>query len=109
MSISTAAKAHMAQSPGRYSKYYAIWLYLPAIVFGLGKSSRRSKRATFPGVAALFLMLILLVSCGGVSTGGGGTGIQPENPMTYHVIITGTSAGTPADAGQSTVVALVVN
>ncbi len=71
MSISTTAKARTAQSPGRHSRFYVIWVYLPAIVIGLGKSSRRRKRARFPAVAAFFLMLMLLVSCGGVSTGGG--------------------------------------
>jgi hypothetical protein len=56
---------------------------------------------------------LLLLSCGGVSSGGNGNsgsgGSSPTSPTLYQVTVTGTSAGTPPDAGQSTVVSLVVN
>jgi hypothetical protein len=53
-------------------------------------------------------MMMALVSCAGVSGGGGGGG-QPPPPVIYHIMVTGTSSGTPSHAGQSTTVTLVVN
>jgi hypothetical protein len=47
------------------------------------------------------------LSCSGVSNGGGGGG--GGTPQTYQVTVTGTSPGTPPDAGQSVIVTLVVN
>jgi hypothetical protein len=111
MSISTAtSKARSGSQPGQRSTFLALWLFLPAIVIGCAKASnQRGRHATL--VLSLFFItsLLLLSSCGGVSTGAGGTGVSPGDPVTSRVTITGTSPGTPADAGQSTVVTLVVN
>jgi len=59
---------------------------------------------------APLLLLGVLASCSGVSSGGGGRGGQPGTPSgTYTIKVTGSSSGTPADAGQSTQVSLAVN
>jgi hypothetical protein len=61
-------------------------------------------------MAVAIALLLPLFSCSGISKGAitgsdGGTG----NPVTYQIKITGTSPGAAADAGQSTVVALIVD
>jgi len=55
--------------------------------------------------------MMILISCGGVSSGGGGTTPPPtgNQPVIYHVTVTGTSQGTVPDVGQSVQVLLVVN
>jgi hypothetical protein len=61
------------------------------------------------GLASIVTLALLagaMVSCGGVSTGGTTTGNQP---VIYQITVTGTSAGTPPDAGQSAVVVLIVD
>lgn len=57
---------------------------------------------------AQLLLTMPLFSCAGASTGGNGT-TPPTNPATYHVTVTGSSPGTPANAGHSVVVILVVD
>ena len=86
-----------------------IWIPLAAIVIGASASGNRNrkKRWQLSGCVVFFLMMMALVSCAGVSGGGGG-GQQPP-PATYHITVTGTSSGTPSDAGQSATVTLVVN
>lgn len=108
MSISTKGSA--AQSSGKlFPAIYVIGFSLPAIAFLNCGTRRRLGARTLIAVLGLLLFLAALPSCGGISAGGGGTGISPGNPVTYHVTITGTAAGTPSDAGQSTIVTLVVN
>lgn len=93
-----------------YGLSYGIWLLLPAIVIGWGMVDRRPRRRRSVKVAcitALFTLITLsLLSCGGVSTGAGGT---MGTPVTYSVTVTGTSPGALPDAGQSVQVILVVD
>ena len=111
MSISTKASKASSKAPVQHLPMpYALWLMLPGIVIGAGTSGTRSakrKLALVIMVAALMLIMLSLVSCAGVSNSGGTT--LPPNPVTYRVTVTGTSPGTPPDAGQSVVVTLVVD
>jgi hypothetical protein len=87
-----------------------VWL-LPGFVFGAASSRKRVSKLRWRVLFTLevTVLLILLMSCAGVSSGSGGGGSPPANPVTYKVTVTGTSAGTPPDPGQSTVVTLVVD
>ena len=72
--------------------------------------TQRRWKVLFASIAVLMLLTLSLLGCGGVSNGGNGT--PPPSggqPVTYHVTVTGTSAGTTPDAGQSVQVLLVVN
>jgi hypothetical protein len=96
------------------SELYAISLILPAIVLGWPVSLRQIRRRQICRVVLqclALLLILLLASCSGVSNavGGGGGGTPPPNPVTYQVTVTGTSVGSSANAGQSTVVTLVVD
>ena len=112
MTISTTAAITAASDrpASLRSIFYAVFLMLPGMVLGWNVAGRSStkRRTALAGSIALLLLLALL-SCGGVSNGGGG-GSQPGTPPgSYHITVTGTSTGAPADAGQSTQVTLVVN
>ncbi|HEV3510609.1 MAG TPA: hypothetical protein VGS05_02825 [Candidatus Sulfotelmatobacter sp.] len=107
MSISTkAATANLRWSGGRAWIWYAT-LLLPGISMGLGNRRSRRKRRRLT-LAGFLPFILLLISCAGVSSGGGGGG-TPPSPVTYQITVTGTSPGTPADAGQSAIVSLVVD
>jgi hypothetical protein len=88
----------------------AMWVPLAAIVIGASASGNRNRTEAqqLSGCVVLFLLMMVLISCAGVSGGGGGGG-QPPPPATYHITVTGSSSGTPPDAGQSANVTLVVN
>jgi len=109
--MNVATKAAMAEfnkpTIGHFA-VYATWLLLPGMVLACG--GRRTRRPLFCVMIALMLApsLLLLPSCAGVSNGGGG-GNPPPTSKTYHITVTGSSAGTRSDAGQSTTVTLVVN
>ena len=109
MTISTAITQGATRPPGSRSIDYGLFLLLPGIVIvwsRIGPSSVKRGRHIL-GFLMLLSLTFCLLSCGGVSNGGGsGTGIQPT---TYRITVTGASAGTPADPGQSAVVTLVVN
>jgi len=108
--MSIATKAGAARSQARYvSSLYVVWALLPGLVISCGGARKRKGKCATALLAVLVLLALILPACGGISSGAGGTGINQGNPVTYHVTVTGTSAGTPADAGQSTVVTLVVN
>ena len=111
--LNISTKAYRADSQGSSRGRFtpvAGWFAAAFLMFGSSitgiQNSRR--RRQFLGCMISCLLLMLLISCAGVSSGGGGGG-QPPPPVTYHIVVTGTSSGTPADAGQSTTVALVVN
>jgi hypothetical protein len=123
MSISTtssskaARRAYSGRSSSGQSSFgqsliflpYAGWLLLSGILIGWGEGGSRGVKRRVRGLASittLALLAVTLVSCGGVSTGGGGT---TGPPVTYQITVTGVSAGTPPDAGQSALVVLVVN
>jgi hypothetical protein len=104
LSISTVAATN-AQTRSRHLPASIFYLLLPAVVLGMLRISPQQRRRT------LLLLLVLpalmfWLSCSGVSNGGGGGG---GTPQTYQVTVTGTSPGTPPDAGQSVIVTLVVN
>jgi hypothetical protein len=107
MNVSTTAGSD-ARKPRHYGLLlYAPTLLLPLMVIGVA-SEKRSRRLHVLMTSCLTLTLMLLVSCGGISTGvvnNGGSG----GPITYQITVTGTSPGTPADSGQSTSVTLVVD
>jgi len=111
MSISTKASKASSKAPVQHLPMpYALWLMLPGIVIGAGRwGSRSAKRklGLVIVVAAMILMMLSFVSCAGVSNNGVTT--PPPNPVTYQVTVTGTSSGTPPEAGQSVVVTLVVD
>ena len=116
MTISTPAKkAAMDPRSGRVSIYYALWLVWPGIVIGWSAAGTRLTKRKSPVLDASLLLLLTLslLSCGGVSSGGGTPPVTPPpsgtQPVTYQITVTGTSAGTAADAGHSIVVTLVVD
>ena len=100
---------------GRVSIYYALWLVWPGIVIGWSAAGTRLTKRKSPVLDASLLLLLTLslLSCGGVSSGGGTPPVTPPpsgtQPVTYQITVTGTSAGTAADAGHSIVVTLVVD
>ncbi len=115
MTIATTASSAMNVKP---SIYYALWLALPALAF-LGTRSRRKKphKLALPAaLLGLFLLGLLLSSCGGGGTngsgggGGGGGGVggqqQGTQPGTYTITVIGTS-GTLTH--QAAAVTLLVN
>jgi hypothetical protein len=115
MSISTTASSTAARraQPGQSSSQrsrllpYAAWLLLPGILISWGGTRNLKRRLqSWASITTLALLAVALVSCGGVSTGGGTTGNQP---VIYQITVTGTSAGTAPDAGQSALVVLVVD
>lgn len=110
MNISTKAnRAHSETVKGVFSPP-VMWLPMAAMVMGMSASVKRTATRTqqFLGCTIFCLTMMAFVSCAGVSNGGGGGG-QPPPPATYHITVTGTSSGTPSDAGQSATVTLVVN
>jgi hypothetical protein len=114
MTISTTATTTSSQVRARRSIFYAAWLVLPGLAMcwvGLGRRSAKSKLAPLTGSTILFLLVLVFTACGGVSSGGGGGGggKQGTPPGTYKITVTGACTGTPADAGQSTQMILVVN
>ncbi len=113
MTITTTASSASNAKP---SIYYALWLALPALAL-LGTHSRRKqprKLALPASLLALFLLGLLLSSCGGAGTngggggagGGGGTQQQGTQPGTYTITIIGTSGTLTHNASTVT---LVVN
>ena len=92
-----------------HSIWDALRLLLPEIVVGWRAGSVRwsKRKARESGLIALLLVLTWsLLCCGGVSTG-----VQPLRIVYSDIQITvaGTSPGTAIDAGQNTIVTLVVD
>jgi hypothetical protein len=114
MTISTTAATTSQLAGGVLpSTFYAVWL-LPGIAVVWCASrlhirpSARRRFVTLASLPAILLLMLALLSCSGASIGG--RKIQPGTPPgTYMIVLTGTSPGTPADAGQSTQVTLVVH
>ena len=108
LTISTMATTGALGSRPQSSFIYVASLGLPGFLLVCGMGSRRRNGM----MAMLFLVLMVLVlmpACSGVSSGGGGGGHQGTPPGTYNIKVTGTSSGTPPDAGQNTQVTLVVH
>jgi hypothetical protein len=110
MNISTKGNSVRSEAPVRGNfPPPGMWLPVAAIVIAMSASGHRTaKTRQLSGCVVICLAMMVFVSCAGVSNGGGGGG-QPPPPATYHITVTGTSSGTPSDAGQSTTVTLVVN
>jgi hypothetical protein len=111
MTIATTAatSADSRWPANRPPIFYALWLLLPGLIISCVPGRRSVTRISkvFSSVSML-LLLMLTLSCGGISKGGGG-GQLGTPPGTYPITVTGTSPGTVADAGQATQVTLVVN
>jgi len=111
MNISTRSNSAHSEMPvkGNFPPP-AMWIPLAAIVMGASVSGNRTptKIRQLSRCLVFCLTMMAFVSCGGVSNGGGGGG-QPPPTVSYHITVTGTSSGTPSDAGQSATVTLVVN
>jgi hypothetical protein len=104
MNVSTTTNS----SASRRGKLVALWLMFPAIVI-VGSVSRKKSHCRIAGLAAvLFAFLFPLFACSGISRGSIGGGGGGGGPVSYNVTIAGSSSGTPPDAGQSTVVTLIV-
>ncbi len=108
MTISTAkAAAQGRQQPREPSSFYALGLLLPGIVIGwsaVHRASGRLKPRAFGLTTMLLLLMWSLLSCGGVSTGGNGSGSSGNTPITYVITVTGTSGS----LSHSTAVSLVM-
>jgi hypothetical protein len=77
MSISTVAPTANVSSPASHSPiFYPAWLLLPVFVTGwaVSRSPRKRRPLGFGSMTILSLLLLTfaLLSCGGVSSGGGG-------------------------------------
>jgi hypothetical protein len=109
MTISTTSATANSRWSSRYrSIFYGLWLLLPGIVFSwsaVRPVSRKLKPRVLGTIAALLLLMLSLLSCGGVSNGnvgGNGTG---STSVTYVIIVTGTSGS----LSHSTTVSLIVD
>jgi len=109
MTISTrSATANVRWSSRHHTIFYALWLLMPGIVFSriaVRQTSGKLKPRVLGTIAALLLLMLSLLSCGGVSNGsvgGNGTG---STPVTYVIIVTGTSGS----LSHSTTVNLIVD
>ena len=107
--------------PRRANILYAFWMVLPALAL-LGTKIHGAKRSRrilpISSLLGLFLVALLLVSCGGAGSNGGGSGggggggggggqQQGTQPGTYPITVTGTSAGLSHQAPST--VNLIVN
>ncbi len=90
MSITTVAASSEGRAlSGGTKMFYALWFLLPVSVVVCGARSRDRKRGflRWGSTALVILLLLSVLSCGGVSTGGTGQ----TQPMTYTITVTGTS------------------
>ena len=113
LTITTTANSAslFPQRRSRAVLFYAMWLALPGLaLFGTRvRRRKRSRPAPLASPLGLFLLGLLLTSCGGGgSNGGGGGGGQQQGtqPGTYTITVIGTS-GTLSHQAPSTI--LIVN
>ncbi len=107
MTISTTSAAASLQWPvGRRPIFEALWLLLPGIVLSFSVALRppRRRKPRVLALTALLLLIVSLLSCGGVSTAGNGTTTTGTTPITYVVTVTGTSGS----LSHNTAVTLIV-
>ena len=114
MTVSTSSSTVARVSPPGPSILDAMWLLLLGLIFlaggapaHCGKNSGKNK-LRFLHFPAIFLLILSTLSCGGVSNGANSL-TSGNQAATYQITVTGTSAGTTADAGQSAVVTLVID
>jgi hypothetical protein len=107
MTISTAKAASQGRrQPREPSIFYALALLLPGIVISWSAAHRapgRVKPRAFCSITMLLLLMWSLLSCGGVSTGGNGSGSSGNTPTTYVITVTGTSGSLTHSAAVSLV------
>ncbi len=90
MSVTTPASgAESRASSSRAQMLYGLWFLLPVVIACGGAGSRRGKyRLSWrASIVVLLPILLSVISCGGVSTGGT---VQTQ-PTTYTITVTGTS------------------
>jgi hypothetical protein len=111
MSISTGKSSKSASSRNQHPFLSTMLFLFPGIVLGGGAFGKRRSKIALRGflLGGFGVLLLSMLACAGASTAGGGGGTPPSNPVTYQITVTGTSPGTAPDAGQSAVVALVVD
>ena len=112
--MSISSPANSAALRGVFRGMFLATLFIPALTWLLGSPRRPCERRGKLGLLAATIMatplLLILVSCSGVSAqGGGGTTLPPSNPATYHVTVIATSPGVPDSASHSTTVELIVD
>ncbi len=110
MSITTTA------SSARLSRshiFYAMWLALPGLALLGIRGRKNGRKVVLPAcLSGLFVLALLLCSCGGGGSnggsGGGGGGGQQQGtqPGTYTITVTGSSG---AISHQASTVTLIVN
>jgi hypothetical protein len=93
MTISTtSSSASLAPSRPDHALFsYALWLALPGLALLGTRRQKRKKLALPASLLGLFLLALLLPSCGAEGTNGGGGQQQGTQPGTYTITVTGTS------------------
>ena len=111
MTISTQPTGSSLRRPqGRPAIWLVTAMLLPGVlIIPMAGGRRKIQRMRAVLLLLVALTLTFLLSCAGVSSGGGSGATTTINPATYQVTVTGSSPGTPADAGHSVVVTLVIN
>jgi hypothetical protein len=114
MSISTQGSSAAMNKIFRRTVVLAASLFMPGLLWVFGSAHRQRKSGSklcrlLASTMALPLLLIL-ISCSGVSSqGGGGTILPPTNPVTYQVTVMASSPGVPDSGSHSIIVALIVD
>jgi hypothetical protein len=101
----SAASISNVASPWRRVVLYAMWLALPGLVLMGSWSRRRGRFPLLTSLCALFLLGLLLASCGGGGSdggGGGSSGQQGSQAGTYTITVTGTSGNLTHQAASVT-------
>jgi hypothetical protein len=92
----------------------ATTLCMPAVLWVFGSPCRlrngRNRLRVLLAIVLVLPLLLILVSCSGVSAqGDGGTTLPPSNPVTYRVTVSASSPGLPDSASHSIIVELIVD
>jgi hypothetical protein len=108
----TTTSASARHHQGTMAVFYVPWLVLPAVIL-IASGRRRTKtgKHLLLSVASLFLLAVLLTSCGGTGMSVSNSQSQPPQQQgtpagTYNITVTGTSGSL---THQATAVTLVVN
>ena len=114
MSISTQGSSAASNRRFRGAGLFAGSLFMPVLLWLFGSPRRqhkgRGKLGLLPAILATVPLMLILVSCSGVSAqGGGGTILPPSNPVTYQVTVRASSPGLADSANHSTIIELVVD